>query len=247
MVFVADVSRCKLKNSEKPVTSILKNENSLYTQPIKRRPMVYTKPYKKPTPKIESETTYGSSYMKFDCTPRPRINYGKYEKAIADKTGKFDFETMYKLSYQASAGKVRKPFVPKPQLSINGCHDMITIYETSYLNPGYVKTEPFKPYTIKIPCSTSMDYNSVMKESYQKFDVPYDISRPRKRGFWQTKFKTDYSTTNQLSYKHVEPVLKKTRLFYKPIISACIEKDTVYSTSYQPPGYQVSKKNMISE
>ncbi|XP_076764958.1 uncharacterized protein LOC143431862 [Xylocopa sonorina] len=197
---------------------------------VKRRPC------KKATPEIETETTYSSSYMKLDGPPRPRISY---EPRTAGKTGKFCFETMHKLSYQPSTGIVREPFVPRPQLSINGSHDMVTVYETSYSNPGYVKTASYKPCAKKIPCSRPMNCNSVMKQSYKKLDA-LGARRAQRCGFWRTKFKTDYRTTSQMSYQHVEPVSKGIRLLCRPIISAPLQRDTVYSTSYRTP---VSKKN----
>lgn len=246
MAFIADVPRRASKILKNPNNSMCEDENFAYLQPPKARPAVYARPYRKPTLKIESETTYGSSYVKFDRASRPKFHYGIDEKTVADKTGKFDFDTVYKLSYQASTGKLRRAFVPKSCLTINGSHDMTTTFKLSYLDPGYVKTMSYKPHRGKIRHPIPVDYNTVTKESYRDFGTP-TVKRPRKRGFWQTKYKTDYQTTNRLSYQYVEPLSKRVRVCYRPIINAQMEKDTVYSTSYQVPGRCVPKETIVCE
>lgn len=246
MTFIADVTRRTSTILKRPDDSICQDENFVYLQSRKVRPMVYSKPYKKPTLKIESETTYGLSYMKYDCISKPKFHYGLHEKIVPSKTGKFDFDTVNKLSYQAATGKLRRAFVPTSCLSINGSHDMTTTFKQSYFDPGYVKTMSYKPYQGKAQHPIPVDYNTVTKESYQDFGIPI-VRRPRKREFWQTKFKTDYHTTNQLSYQYVEPSSKRVHVCYRPVISAQIEKDTVYSTSYQVRGRCVAKDDVVCE
>ncbi|XP_017882228.1 uncharacterized protein LOC108626198 [Ceratina calcarata] len=234
MVFIADDIKCKREKLSKP-KSILRN-GKFYQQPERQRPIVYVRPYQKPTQKIESYTTYGLSYTKFDSTPRMRVSFGKYEKMLAQKPGKIDFDTVYKFSYQPATGHLRKPFIPKENLAIHGVHDMATTQKLSYMNPGYVKTKSYAPYRGRTELPIPMEYKTVMKESYQDFGKHIEVKRPRKREFWQTKFKTDYQTTSKLSYQYVEPLRKRIRVPYKPTVRAKIENETVYSTSYQVPG-----------
>lgn len=241
MAFIADVAQRETKESNKPASFMCEDENLAYLQPARTRPIVYNQPYQKPTLKIQSDTTYSLSY-KSESTPKRREGYGKYEKIIGKNTGKFDFDTVYKLSYPASSGKTRRAFVPKSCLSINGSHDMSTTQQLSYSNPGYVKTVSFKPYEGKSQHPVPMEYKTVTKESYQDFGIPVNVTRPRKREFWQTKFKTDYQTTSHLSYKYTEPLSKRIRVCYRPIITAQMQKDTVYSTSYPVPGCFVAKR-----
>ncbi|XP_053996576.1 uncharacterized protein LOC128886060 [Hylaeus anthracinus] len=243
---VEDV-RCTGKSAEKPRYSIYQDENLIYVQPATRRPMTNERPYKKPTIKIDSDTTYGTSYMKFDCVPKRRFNYGEHEKLAYKSPEQIDSETVYKLSYQAANGKVRKPFTPKSCLSINGSHDMTTIHALSYGNPGYVKVESYKPYQGKNLRPALVDFQTVTKESYQDFGMPVPIERPRKPTFWQTKSKTDYRTTSSLSYQYAQPVAKKIYVRSRPIITAQIEKDTVCKMSYRHPGHFIKKENFIYE
>ncbi|XP_076621562.1 uncharacterized protein LOC143341985 [Colletes latitarsis] len=248
MECIAEVSHCTAKNVEKPQYSVFQDENLLYIQPDTRRPITYNRPNKKPTIPIESDTTYGMSYAKFDCIPKPKFNYGEHDKIASKCSGRLEFDTVYKLSYQASNGKVPKPFIPKSCLSINGSHDMTTIHMVSYTDPGYIKVKHYKPYEGKNLHPASVDYKTVTKESYQNFGMPIIVKRPRKPGFWQTKSKTDYQTTNRLSYQHIKPIGKKFRVApTRPIISAQIEKDTVCKMSYRYPGRFINKENIICE
>lgn len=249
MSFEVGSPRCARKLSENRERSILQKENLLYVQPTKARPTQYNKPYKKPIQKIDASTTYGLSYAKFDCEYAPsraRLDLEKYYKRAHTTRGKFNFNTVYKLSYYAdSKGNVRKPFVPKSCLSINGYHDMTTTQKLSYGNPGYVRTVSIKPYKGK-PChSIPMESKTIMKESYQHFDVPI-VKSQVKRKFWQTKFKTDYQTTSHLSYQYVEPFPKRSQVRYTPKVSVSFEKNTVYNTSYQMPGCFVTKDSTTS-
>lgn len=242
MECIAEVIRRKATNSRNFRPSELQDEDVVYLQPSPRRPITYTRPYTKPTSKIESDTTYGLSYMGFDSKTRRRVNYGTYEQLAAPNTGKFDFDTVYKLSFPGAIGKIRRSFKPRSFLSITGSRDMTTIHATSYMNPGLVKTAPYTPYRGKVLHSVPMDHETVTKESYQNH-AHIEVTRPRKREFWRTKSKTDYHTTAQLSYQHIGPVSKRTRVKPKrPIISAQIEKDTIFSTSYKVPGCFVNKK-----
>lgn len=236
---------CTREIIEKP-KSIFQDEKLLYLQPPKRRSSVYNRPYKKPTIKIDYDTTYGRSYMKFDCPSKFRINYGMHEKVVASKTGRFDFDTTYNLSYQAINRIVSKAFVPKSCLSINGSQDMKTTHTLSYMNPGYSKVVRCKPYRGKVCCPVAMDCRTVTKESYQDFGGLVHTRRPSKRDFWRTKFKTDYHTTNQLSYQYIGPVSKRKQMkHYRPTISAQIQKDTIYKTSYEAPGHFINKENNV--
>nr|XP_034180328.1 uncharacterized protein LOC117604414 [Osmia lignaria] len=235
---------CTREIIEKP-KSIFQDEKLLYLQPPKRRPSVYNRPYKKPTIKVDYNTTYGRSYMKFDRPSKFRLNYGMHEKMLASKTAKFDFGTTYNLSYQAINRIVSKAFVPKSSLSINGSHDMKSTNMLSYMDPGYPKVVRCKPYQGKVCYPVAMDCKTVTKESYQDFGLVH-IKRPSKRDFWRTKFKTDYHTTNQLSYQYTGPVSKRKQMKHRPIISAQINKDTIYKTSYEAPGRFVNKENTVS-
>lgn len=134
-----EISHCTRRLVRKPQPSIFRDENLLYLQPAMRRPEIYNRPYKKPTLKIESHTTYNTSYMKFDCAPKQRFDYGIHEKILADNvTGKFDFDTIYKLSYQVSERKGRRPFIHKSCLSIDGSHDMKSIHMLSYKDRSWI-------------------------------------------------------------------------------------------------------------
>ncbi|XP_076234061.1 uncharacterized protein LOC143178992 [Calliopsis andreniformis] len=241
-----EISHCTRKSGQKPQLSIFRDENLLYLQPATRRLMICNRPYKKPTLKIESDTTYSISYLKSDC-PKYRLNYKIHEKILNDKvTGKYDFDTVYKLSYQASERKQRRPFLPRPNLFISGFHDMTTIHMLSYKNSGYSKATPFEPYRGKVNYRVPMASETVMKDSYQSFG-PIEVKRSIKRQFWQTKFKMDYHTTSQLSYQHLGVSKRSRHVPKRPIISAPVEKDTVFSTSYTAPGRFVNKNIVIYE
>ncbi|XP_076171846.1 uncharacterized protein LOC143148913 [Ptiloglossa arizonensis] len=247
MVDIVEVCRCREKSIEKPQYSIFQNKNLLYLQPYTRHSISYNRPYKKPTIKTESDTTYGRSYMQYDHVPKQRFNYGDHEKIVVKSTEKLESDTVYKLSYQASNGKIPKPFIPKSCLSINGSHDMTTIHMVSYMDPGCVKIKRYKPYQGKNLHLSPIGYKTVTKESYQNFAMPI-VKRPRKPEFWQTKSKTDYQTTSRLSYQCIVSVVNKIHVVPKrPIISAQIEKDTVYKMSYKIPGRFVNKENEIYE
>lgn len=235
-MYIVDVSQRAPEISNKLKNSICKDG---YLQPKRARSTLYYQPYKRPTLKLESDTTYSLSYSKLSFIPQPRTSFAKYEKMLTTKPGKIESDTIYKLSYLPSTTKKRKPFIPRTNLSIHGYHDLTTINKTSYLNPGYVRTISFKPYQGKIQQSIPMDCTTIMKESYQY--TPVNVKRPRKREFWQTKFKPDYGTTNKLSYQYVEPLKKRIRVFYKPVITAKIERDTIYNMSYQLPGRCITK------
>ncbi|XP_031837381.2 uncharacterized protein LOC116429076 [Nomia melanderi] len=241
MVYVTEISQCKPRT---PPRLIFHDNTLLYLQPAKRRPITY-RSSKKPTIKIESDTTYGKSYVKFDCVPRQRFNYGYRNKVLSKITEKMDFDTVYKLSYQVSQGKVPEPFLPRSRLSIEGLQDMTTTHMTSYMDPGYAKVKLYKPYQGKCVHPVPMEYETITKESYQKFTKPITIKRPKKTIFWQTKSKTDYQTTNQLSYQYTGSISKRIHVMpTRPSITAQIEKDTTFKTSYMIPGRLVTKENV---
>ncbi|XP_076391150.1 uncharacterized protein LOC143265071 [Megachile rotundata] len=205
-----------------------------YLQPPRRRSFLHNRPFKKPTLKIESDTTYSLSYFPHKDS-RCKFHYGAHEKVPRVKPGKFDFETTYKLSYQFSKLVKTKTYVPKSCLSIKGSHDMMTTHALSYVNPGYSRAKICEPYRGK-GCQLSMDSKTVTKESYQGFGA-VKVRRPAKPEVWRTKFKNDYQTTNKMSYQYTGPVKRSIRVGrYRPTISSKIEGDTVYNTSYQVPG-----------
>ncbi|XP_078036097.1 uncharacterized protein LOC144469554 [Augochlora pura] len=245
MVHIAEVPCRRTGNLDK--RSMFWDENLKYLQPATRRPMTYSKPYSKPTIQLESNTTYKRSYMKFDCVPRRRFNYGDHEKIKNKIDEKMTSDTVYKLSYQTLQGKVPQPFLPRPRLFIEGSRDLTTTHGMSYMDPGLVKVKCYKPYRAKHVPSVPMESESVTKGSYRNFAMPI-IKRPRKPTFWQTKVSTDYQTTSQLSYQYIGPVSKRIKIKPKPaMINARIEDDTIFKTSYMMPGRLVIKENVVSE
>ncbi|XP_033336588.2 uncharacterized protein LOC117226413 [Megalopta genalis] len=245
MVHVAEVPCRRPGNLDK--RSMFGNETLKYLQPATRRPMAYNRPYGKPTIQLESDTTYKRSYMKFDRVPQRRFNYGDHEKIKNKIAERMATDTVYKLSYQILQGKIPQPFLPRPRLFIEGSRDFETTHRLSYMDPGLVKVKCYKPYRAKHVPSVPMESESVTKGSYQNFAVPV-IKRPRKSTFWQTKAKTDYQTTSQLSYQYIGPVPRRIRIKPKrAVINARIEDDTIFKTSYMMPGRLVAKENVASE
>ncbi|XP_076292232.1 uncharacterized protein LOC143214749 [Lasioglossum baleicum] len=245
MVQVSEVPCRGTGNLNKPQDSIFGDENLLYLQPATRRPITYNRPYRKPTIKIGSDTTYNLSYLKFDQVPRRRFNYGDHEKLGYKTVEKMATDTVYKLSYEALKGKIPQPFLPRPRLFLEGSRDMTTTQMMSYMNPGRVQVKRYKPYRGKHVPSVPMESETITKGSYQNFATPIVIKRPRRATFWQTKVKSDYHTTSQLSYQF--PGLVPGRIRIKPKraeITARMEDDTIFRTSYKIPGRLVRKENV---
>ena len=235
-------------------TSFYPDNNVVYVQPPRPAINRFRESDKRRVSRsmrIESNTTYTSSYMEPDVSVKRQSVKAWMQPPKA--YGKFDMNTVNKMSYKWTRVERPKTCYPQPRL---GCGkspmEKTTVHMASYINPGIVRTVSAK-CTNRRPVTAPMESTTIARESYQHPGPPIKSLSVNKllknQRPCKLSFKPDYDTINRCSYQKIGDVKKRKSMrenYCKGEISAKIGCETTYNTSYMIPGYFVRIKNWLT-